>query len=227
MVDGGTARFCPGDGIAWRNCVRVSPAGGYHPSYAIEMTVVHDRPGDLALYRGPGYPMRRRNADPAAVLGFRHQPVTRFLEGWSTDSDWASWRVLVLMNPEAHHAVSLFWSVRTEALDFWYIDIIGPAERRSGGFDFAEHGLDVIVSPDLSSWEWKDADELEWSVREGRYTRAEADALYKEGRRAVAALQRDSRRFSAWMTWQPDPNWKVPALPTGWDQSSPLNLGRC
>ena len=98
-----STRLSSGMSIAWRNCVRLSPATGYEPSYACAMTVVHDREGDLALYRGPGYPMRRRNAEFGSVPGFRHQPATRHLDGWSLDPDWGRWHVLVLMDPRAHH----------------------------------------------------------------------------------------------------------------------------
>ena len=212
-----TDPFAPGSAIAWRNCVRLSPDTAYEPSYASAMTVVHDREGELALYRGPGYPMWRRNAELDPVPAFRHQPVRRLLDGWSPDRDWGRWRVLVLMDPGAHHAVSLFWEDAGGALDFWYIDLIGPAERRRTGFDFSEHGLDIVVQPDLSSWRWKDDDELEWNVRAGRYTRSEADALYAEGERAVAGLRRDRARFETWLTWRPDPSWPVAMLPDGWD----------
>lgn len=149
------------------------------------MTVVRDRDGELALYRGPGHPMRRRNAELGNIPEFRHQPVTRWLDGWSADPHWGRWRVLVLMNPNDHHAISMFWNAASDALDFWYIDLTGPAARRSFGFDFLEHGLDIVVKPDFSSWQWKDEDELEWNVRIGRYDRAEADELYAEGERAV------------------------------------------
>src|SRR6266850_687047 len=64
--------------VAWRNCVR--ELGGRHaPSHAAAMRVVSDKPGELVLYRGPGYPMRRRNAELRAVEGFRHQPLVRHL----------------------------------------------------------------------------------------------------------------------------------------------------
>ena len=211
-------RFATGISIAWRNCVRLSPATGYEPSYACAMTVVHDRDGDLALYRGPGYPMRRRNAELASVPGFRHQPAVRHLDGWTVDPDWSRWHVVVLMDPRAHHAVSLFMDVATGALDFWYIDIIGPAQRRRAGFDFQENGLDIVMQPDFSSWRWKDEDELEWNVGAGRYTRTEADHLYAEGHRTVETLLRERGRFEAWRSWRPDPAWPIAVLPDGWDE---------
>lgn len=214
-------RFASGASIAWRNCVRLSHATGYEPSYACAMRVVHDREGDLALYWGPGYPMRRRNAELGSVPGFRHQPATRHLDGWSLDPDWGRRHVVVLMDPRAHHAVSLFTDVATGVLDLWYIDIIGPAERRHAGFDSHEHGLDIVVQPDFSSWRWKDEDELEWNVGAGRYTRAEADRLYAEGTSAVETLLRERERFEKWRGWRPDPAWPVAALPDGWEDLGP------
>jgi predicted RNA-binding protein associated with RNAse of E/G family len=182
------------------------------------MTVIHDELHDLALYRAPGYPLRRRNAKLETVPGFRHQPLVRHLDGWKVEPVWSRWRVIVLMDPDAFHAVSLFRDAGSGALEFWYIDIIGPARRRSFGFDFIEHGLDIVVEPDLSTWHWKDEDELEWNVRASRYQRAEADALYAEGERAVERLQREQPRFDEWRSWQPDPEWSVAAMPEGWDK---------
>lgn len=180
------------------------------------MTVVHDREGDLALYRGPGYPTRRRNAELIEVPGFRHHPVSAFREGWRVDPEWSGSRVLVLIDPRARHAVSLFWDAAGELM-FWYIDLIGPARRRPFGFDFIENGLDIVVQPDFSSWRWKDEDELEWNVREGISTRAEADELYREGERAVDRLFGERQHFEQWRSWLPDPVWPIPALPSGWD----------
>lgn len=190
-----TAPFGPGAGIAFRNCVRASRSRDHEASYASAMTVVHDREAELALYRGPGYPRHRRNAELISVPGFRHQPVRSFGGGWRVDAPWSGSRVLVLMDPRARHAISLFWDAASGDLMFWYIDLIGPATRRAFGFDFIENGLDIVVQPDFSSWRWKDQDELEWNVREGIYTRAEADGLYEEGERAVERLLRERERF--------------------------------
>ena len=91
-----------------------------------------------------------------------------------------------------------FWDAATSRLDFWYIDLIGPAQRRPFGFDFIEDGLDIVVEPDVSRWTWKDHDELEWAVGEGHYSRVEADGLYREGERAVERLAQDRATFEPW-----------------------------
>jgi len=83
--------------------------------------------------------------------------------------------------------------------------------------DFLEHGLDAVIEPDLSSWRLKDADELEWNVTHGVYTRAEADVLYAECERAVRELRDEKSRFSEWLSWRPDPSWPAPVMPPGWD----------
>jgi hypothetical protein len=210
--------FAPGASVAWRNCPRIDATRVEHPSFAIAMTVVHDTRDELALYRAPGYRMRRRNAERGGGgADFRHPPVIRWLDGW-TDETWGPpFRVLVLKPPVAGHAISLFWNDTSDELAFWYIDLIGPVRRREFGFDFPEHGLDVVVEPDLSSWRWKDEDELEWAVAAGIYSRAEADELHGEGERAVERLARDRDRFDRWRNWRPDPTWTVASFPPGWD----------
>ena len=77
--------------------------------------------------------------------------------------------------------------------------------------------LDVLVEPDLLSWQWKVAEELDWYVEHGRYTRAEADRIRAEAEGAVARLRRERDRFDRWREWRPDPTWVTPTLPTGWD----------
>ena len=212
-------QFVPGQTIAWRNCGR-DAARRHAPSYAAAMTVVQDAPHQLVLYRGPGYPMRRRNAELESVPGFRHHQVVRLLDGWRPDPEWGRWRVLLVMNPDAHHSVSLFWEAFAGRLDFWYIDLIGPVQRRTFGFDFIEHGLDVVVDADMSNWHMKDVDELEWAVNEGRYSREEADDLYAEAKRAVQRLTRERDRFERWLGWKPDPAWAAPQMPDGWDETN-------
>ena len=206
-----------GDVIAWRNCPR--DASRVHgPSFAIAMRVVRDEPGLLMLYRGPGYPMRRRNSDRIRVEAFRHQPVRRLLDGWHELPDWSIRHVLLGMNPDGEHAISVFRNAATGKVEFWYIDIIGPVRRRGRRLDFLEHGLDAVVEPDYSGWHLKDDDELEWNVDHGIYSPGEAEALRAEAKRAVQELLDDRPRFEAWLSWKPDRSWATPAMPEGWDQ---------
>ena len=209
-------RFRQGEVVAWRNCPR-DASGRHSPSFAIGMRVIRDEPHDLVLFRGHGYPMRRRNSERQAVDGFRHQPVIRLLDGWHVAPEWTGDNVIVVMDPEARHATSLFLDRDSSRLQFWYIDIIGPVTRRGTRLDFLEHGLDAVVEPDMSAWRLKDDDELQWNVEHGIYTPAEADELRAEAQRAVNELMRERDRFEPWISWPLDPTWTAPALPAGWD----------
>lgn len=208
-----TDPFRPGDSVAWRVRVRLDGTGVDHLVNAQPMTVVRDSPDEVALLIQPGSVMKRRNA----VKGGPHGRVVLAVGEGFTDWIWHPPRSrLVVRRPQDHHAVSLFWK-QPGALDFWYIDLASPLRRTSAGFDSVDHGLDVVVQPDLSSWRWKDEDELAWTVEAGRYTRAEADDLFAEGERAVERLIRERDRFEPWLDWRPDPAWHLATLPAGWD----------
>lgn len=211
--------FPYGHVVAWRNCPR-DASRRHSPSFAIGMRVLRDAAQELVLFRGNGYPMRRRNSERASIAGFRHQPVIKHLEGWQPSPEWTGPDVIVVMDPGARHATSLFRDRESGVLQFWYIDIIGPVTRDGDRLDFLEHGLDVVVEPDLSSWRFKDEDELEWQVRQGIYSRAEADALYAEGKNAVQQLHDRSEVLADWLRWRADPSWDVPLMPYGWDEIS-------
>lgn len=92
-----------------------------------------------------------------------------------------------------------------------------PWRRTPIGFDTQDLVLDVTVAPDLSSWAWKDEDELAWSVEVGKLSAAEAEAIRGAGRRAIAALEARAWPFVPdWSAYRPDPHWPVPALPENW-----------
>jgi hypothetical protein len=212
-----TGSFRPGDPIAWRLHVRTDATRRTTPSYALAMTVVHDTPDEVALFRRPGHQIRIRNAEFDGPEHFRHRRVARWLDGWREDT-WRQWRVLVLKRPSSGHAISLFWNDETEELAIFYIDLTSALRRTPVGFDFVENGLDVVVKPDLSEWHWKDEDELEWNVENGLFTKDEAAELYAEGERAVERLTKERDVFDRWRAWRPDPSWPIATLPEGWDR---------
>ena len=73
------------------------------------------------------------------------------------------------------------------------------------------------MAPDLSSWAWKDEDELVWTEQVGLLAPAEAAAVRAEGERAVRAVEeRDWPYRDGWERWTPDPAWPVPELPDDW-----------
>jgi hypothetical protein len=207
-------RWLAGDPIAWRIRVRITPGDSVGDlAMVFPMTVVHDEPDELAVFRGPGAVGKRRNTEK----GGPHGRVVLAVRDGFEDYPWHTWRVLILRQPAAKHSVSLFWNDVTNELHFWYIDLVSPLRRTRSGFEFVEHGIDVVVDPDMTSWHWKDTDELEWYVEHGRYTADEADAIRAEAERAVARLAHEREQYEPWVAWRPNPAWQAPALPTGWD----------
>ena len=180
------------------------------------MTVVRDTPEEVVVLKRPGDAIRVRNAEFDGPAEFRHRRIARWTGGWREDI-WKYFRVLVIKRPEDHHSISLFWRDDQDDIEFWYIDLTSPLRRTAIGFDFVEHGLDVVAQPDLSSWKWKDDDELRWSIEQGLFTEDEGRELFAEGERAVARLQSERDRFERWRRWRPDPHWPLAALPAGWE----------
>lgn len=119
--------------------------------------------------------------------------------------------------PGVAHAVLAGWKGSGEFWG-WYINLQEPLRRNAIGFDYMDHALDIVIGPDLSSWQWKDEDELSEAVDRGVFTAAEAAEFRAEGERALDRLLARKPPFDRpWEDWRPDPSWAEPALPPGWD----------
>ena len=93
-----------------------------------------------------------------------------------------------------------------------------PPDRNATGFDYLDQLLDIEIAPGLSSWNWKDEDELEEAVANGFISRQKADLITAEGIRVIEALDERAPPFDEqWHLWRPDPQWETPGLPDGWD----------
>jgi hypothetical protein len=181
--------------------------------YVRAMTVAADRDDLLALYLAPGYPGKRR-------IGIRGGPRGRVMledSGQHEDWVWRQNRVLILYRPGDAHEVQLFRRDSDGEILGWYVDLCAPLRRFSLGVDTRDHVLDVWLTPDRTSWFWKDEDEFAWRQEQGMLSRDDAAAIRAEGERAVARLVGDPSLYREWMDWRPDPSWSVPAIPVGWD----------
>jgi len=78
--------------------------------------------------------------------------------------------------------------------------------------------LDIIVEPDLSSWFWKDEDEFQEAQELGLISPERAREMRADGERVVEMLLSGSSVFNGWEHWKPDPAWKTPTLPEGWER---------
>ena len=177
--------------------------------------VVRDEPELIALYLCPGSVGARRKGQRGGPGGRQMLPG-----GWSgeyEDRVWHSSHLLTLYRLGDAHSVSLFWREADGALDYWYVNLEDPWRRTAVGFDSWDHTLDIVVAPDLSSWQWKDEDEFAWAQENGVFTAEEAAAIRAEGERAARAIeQRASPYCDGWERWVPEPGWSPLALPASW-----------
>ena len=131
---------------------------------------------------------------------------------------WVQTDVLMLVTPGSAHAVWIMRETGQAKLRCWYVNLQEPLRRTRLGFDSMDHFLDIVISPDRSTWRWKDEDEFEQAVAAGVYTAEQACAIRAEGERAIHLLETGQLPFcDGWETWSPPAEWQIPALPQGWD----------
>ncbi len=177
------------------------------------LTVVEDREDLVALYLASGYPCKR----PEGVRGGPRRRVLLSETGRHEDWVWARNRVLKLYRPGDAHSIQLFWRAEDNLFSGWYIDLLEPFRRTPIGFDTRDHVLDILVTPDRSSWTWKDEDEFEWRLATGGLSPQQASTIRAEGKRAVERLTAtDPAIYTEWEGWSPDPSWPVPEIPADW-----------
>jgi predicted RNA-binding protein associated with RNAse of E/G family len=173
------------------------------------LTVVKDDPDEVMLYFWPDLHMK------APVSTHTGEFLRLPTEPWKLrDQHWRGARTLSFAWPGIAHAVLGFWDDATDRFTGWYVNMETPLRRRSFGFDSTEDFLDIVISPDLEAWSWKDEDELEEAVRRGLVTEERGQELRAEGERALERLRRRDRPFDRdWSDWRPDPTWSRPTIP--------------
>ena len=165
--------------------------------------VVADAPDLLALYMPSGSPL-------AFADDFFGEP-----HPWSHRDRWEGHGVLQLQRPGDTHAVWVFWHGPEREFSGWYVNLQEPFRRTAIGYDTQDLELDIWI-PAGGRWEWKDADVLEQRIAEGRYTPAQVEAAWAEGRRVTADLDVGLRWWDPWWAlWEPDPAWDRRYEPVG------------
>jgi predicted RNA-binding protein associated with RNAse of E/G family len=177
--------------------------------------LVQDKPEMLALYAPPGTMMKR----PKTLGDERIKPRNRLRSEWILQDElWCDYFLLRMTIPESRYSVLIFWDSPDMSFHDWYINLEDPLRRTAIGFDYLDQLLDVIVKPDLSTWSWKDEDELEEAIVLGLLSKKRASAMRKEGEKVVRWLQSGQSPFNGWEKWRPNPSWKVPVLPEDWNK---------
>ena len=175
------------------------------------LTAVRDELGLIALYQPAGAPWKR----PYSLDG---RPLRLPLEPWVLRDDSLPEDALRLVVPGDAHSVLLLWRERWQLM-CWYINLEEPFRRTPIGFDYMDQTLDIVVEPDMSSWRWKDEDELEEAIAKGIYSPEQARATRAEGERALRRLlAREPPYDERWEDWRPDPSWATPQIGDGWER---------
>jgi len=99
----------------------------------------------------------------------------------------------------------------------WYVNPEQPLVETEHGFDGNDLTLDVNVALDLSSWSWKDEDELAWGLECGAISPEEAALARRAALEAIELLEARAWPFvdddAVWAACAPDPSWPVPVVP--------------
>jgi Protein of unknown function (DUF402) len=181
--------------------------------WAIPVTVVRDEPDLIAVYWRAGTPNKtpEQRPKPQDLLSEHSLPLI--------DSQWIWTDVLMLVPPTAAHAIYAMWETDHKLFHCWYINLQSPLKRTRLGFDTMDFILDIVISPDLSVWHWKDEDDFNEAVRLGVYTADEAQAIRLEGERVIQQMQARLSPFcDGWESWKPPEDWHIPVFPPGWEE---------
>ncbi len=101
----------------------------------------------------------------------------------------------------------------------WYVHLQEPLRRTKIGFDTMDQMLDIVISPDCSSWYWKDEDEFNEAVAIGVYSPEQAHSIRAEGERVIGLLNANASPFcDGWADWTPPMEWGIPNFPAGWEK---------
>jgi hypothetical protein len=128
---------------------------------------------------------------------------------WELQEGRFGTNALRLTRPGEHHSILHFF--RTE-FDGWYVNLERPLRRFAVGFECDDLFLDVFVEQN-GRVRWLDEDELEQALAAGLVTAQDAAAARAEGERVLAEWPFPT----GWEDFRPDPRWKPPRLPAGWD----------
>ena len=104
------------------------------------------------------------------------------------DNLWVRTDLLFLTGPEDAFSTYIMWKSRTREPSCWYINLQEPVRRTSIGIDTLDNILDIVVSPDMTQWNWKDTDEFEEAQKLGLYSKEKARQIWAEGEKAVRLL---------------------------------------
>ena len=199
-------RWVPGDQVILRGIWKSTLW------WACAATIVQDTAELVALYWPAGTPTRSPVRRPT-VQDMLYNRIELEERNW-TDND-----ILSLNIAGAAHSIELMWEAGTHKVRCWYVHLQEPLRRTRMGFDTMDQMLDIVISPDLSRWRWKDEDEFSEAEAIGVYPAEQAHAIRTEGERVIRLLNANASPFcDGWESWTPPARWTIPRMPEGWEK---------
>lgn len=178
------------------------------------VTVVEDNAELLALYMAPGTIYKHPR-----VFGADRIPEVMPDAPWRlVDLTWYGGGALYLSRPGEPYMIIGFRSDDNTQLTTWYVNLQDPLRRTSLGFDYLDQELDILISPDLKTYRWKDEENFAELQRRGRIASEKAARLRAVGEEVLAQRHTPNSLFrQGWEDWSPSPHWTRPTLPPKWD----------
>lgn len=170
-----------------------------------------------AVVQPTGSTITRRVGERGGPQGRSLLPGT--WDGSREESTWDRPPSVRLHPVDRSYSVIRSWVSEEERFTGWYVNLEQPWSRTLVGFDSRDDVLDITASSDLSEWQLKDVDELEFAVEVGLVTRADARAVRSAADSAVDDLVHRRWPFdeATWERLWPQEPLQPVGLVDGWD----------
>lgn len=171
--------------------------------YVLAARMVADETDAVALFQPVGAAVARRS-------GRRDGPRGAMLPGaWDGGHEHRPWGGPATVRLHVRGtALSVIRRWDGRGFAGWYLNLELPWRPSPFGYDSRDLVLDVTAADDLSSWAWKDTDQLALASALGAVSAGHAAWVRSQGERAVERLEARAFPFdAAWSRWAPDPAW--------------------
>lgn len=198
--------------VLWRSIHDGRP-GFVTPNYVVE-----DSEETVAIFQPSGVTYMLPVGERGGPRGRNLVPGS--WDGAYEERTWDGPGCLRLHLPGTAISVLRWWHPELERYESWgwYVNLELPWTRTAIGFDSRDLVLDIVIEEDLSSWYWKDEDELDWALEVGTMDPETAAVARSAGEQALTLLEERAFPFGTdWDRWRPDPAWELPTVPRGWD----------
>jgi Protein of unknown function (DUF402) len=206
-------RFAPGQMIVRRDMF----AGQVWS--ATPVRVISDTPQALLVSHWPGVqllsPQRYLDASESGLPEDRIRLIRELAAGrWDLcNRPWRDNTVLTRVSAGDWFSVHRFYDGGQQP-GVWYVNFERPAARTPLGYDTCDLCVDLVVAPDLASYQWKDEDEYAVGREAGFISDDEHENVQQARATVLQMLARGLGPFAGdWSVWRRDPSWPPPVLP--------------